>query len=259
MRVIAFVVACVFSYVLITSCWKDVNPAKLDEVKTAYIEQNLPQIKVVREQAVYQINTCNKNIETLEKLKSSFEKQESKAFVQKKIEQIAKQCNELKEHVNKIDTEVEKGLALQAFNSIDGGGIRHEEILQIADEARVSINNAQKANSNIANEYGIKVEEQLPPKAIPVEIPKQENKPSVAVEPRPSIGVRLQEQVVSVEIVPKPRKSLRYALPDLYEARNVYIQQLQDAYRRGDTFKIRVNQEQIRIIDNKIADIQSER
>lgn len=236
----------------------------LNEAKTSYMEQTLPQVKKTRDQVVFQIKVCNENIDKLDKLKDSFQKQESKALVQSKIDQIVVQKKNLTEHVNKIDTEVEKGLALQAFNTIDGGGIRHEELKQITQDAQKSVSNAQTVNSSIAKEYGASTVDILPPKAIPVEpvIPKAEKvipKQVIVQEVQQTQPpVAAEEPIITSTKTNRRTVTLKQQLPKLKDSRLMFEEQMWEAQRRNDTMRVRIYEEQLRIINNKIFDIETE-
>ena len=135
-KVIALIVLCAAYKLYNTSESTTETITKTNEAKNVYMEQTLPQIKKVREQIVFQMKTCDENVVKLHNLKGTFEHQESREFVQSKITQIEKQKQAMREHLVKIDAQVEKGMALQLFNSIDGGGLHNEELDKITQEAQ---------------------------------------------------------------------------------------------------------------------------
>ena len=84
-----------------------------------------------------------------------------------RINALYAQKKSLRDVLNQIDVEVERGIALQTFNQIDGGNTRKQTINQLTAQAQERIVSAQMLNNNIHNMN----EEVLPPRTVRVVAP----------------------------------------------------------------------------------------
>lgn len=124
-----------------------------DDPKNIFLERNFPKVKTARDDIAFQIDNTNVNIGNLIKLKRTFKQEESKKVVQHKINQLSAQRDALKTYLNKIDVELEKGMAMQAINDIDGGGLRIIDLNLIIEDADIYIRQARDTNDRISREY----------------------------------------------------------------------------------------------------------
>lgn len=143
---------------------------KSSDPKHSYMEQNLPQVKNVREQVAFQIVQCNVNISNLNRLWRQFTQPDSRKVVEEKLKQVEAQKQCLWEQLDRIDAEVEKGIALQSFNKIDGGGTREEFFNEMVKNAYRSVNSARAVNGRVTQLYGgsLTAQSEVPPRAIVV-------------------------------------------------------------------------------------------
>lgn len=129
-----------------------------------FVEAYMPHVKVTRDGVVHQIKVTDDNIDKLYDTKKKFTQESTKNMLMNRINALFAQKKSLKEVLDRIDVEVERGIALQTFNQIDGGNTRNQTINQLTAQAQERIVSAQMLNNNIHNMN----EEVLPPKTVKV-------------------------------------------------------------------------------------------
>lgn len=139
--------------IMMTSCVPVPQQVKSD-ARVEYLESSYPQLKNLRDQMMFQLNTGAANINHLTKLRDSFTQASSKQMVNDKIAVVKQQQNQLMEQLKRIDAEAERGIALKEFNVIDGGGERKDEINDLTKESENRVKSANKLNNNISSMYG---------------------------------------------------------------------------------------------------------
>lgn len=153
-------------FLVLGACSRKSPNLESHDPKSVFLEQNFPKAKVVRDEIAAQINNTNVNIGNLVLLKRKFTQQEAINIVQQKINHLCGQRDTLWHHLNKIDNELEKGMAMQAFNNIDGGGVRALDLQQTLSEAQACTHQARNINSRVSQEMGYSSLEV--PRAVPV-------------------------------------------------------------------------------------------
>lgn len=143
-----------------------VGPLDANDPRAIYLEQNLPHLKLVRDQIAFEYVTCKHNIEKLLLLCSSFHHEEAKEHIRAKVESLKLQRNQLKFQLDRIDTEVEHGIARREINQIDGGGLRQQELNKLMAQSAKCLKTAKDANSAVVRIYDNT--EVAPPKVVPV-------------------------------------------------------------------------------------------
>jgi len=127
--------------------------AAVEKTRVEYLESDLPYLKNNREAVQYQISVCNRNIESLQQMYRDFKEVDSKEQVRIKLESIKAEKEKLKVLLSKINTEVERGLILRKFNSIEEGGLRIDHLKSIDAEASTLLSQAKRANAYIESSF----------------------------------------------------------------------------------------------------------
>jgi hypothetical protein len=132
----------------------------------------MPMVKVTRDGVVHQIKVTEENIDKLYATKKQFTQESSKNMLMTRINALFEQKKSLKEVLNQIDVEVERGIALQTFNQIDGGNTRKQTINTLNRQAQERIASAQLLNNNIHNMneevVPVRAHSVAPPRVIPL-------------------------------------------------------------------------------------------
>lgn len=124
-----------------------------NDVRVQHLEQNYPQLKNLRDQIVFQEKTCRQNVDHLMGVRRSFSQEASRNLVDNKIKAVRQQQQQLIAQLNRIDAEVERGIALKEFNTIDGGGERKTEIEALTQESAQRIATAARLNGDVDVAY----------------------------------------------------------------------------------------------------------
>ena len=132
-----------------------------------FVEAYMPHVKVTRDGVVHQIKVTDENIDKLYDTKKKFTQESTKNMLMNRINALYAQKKSLRDVLNQIDVEVERGIALQTFNQIDGGNTRKQTINQLTAQAQERIASAQRLNNNIHNMN----EEVVPPRTAQVVAP----------------------------------------------------------------------------------------
>lgn len=122
--------------------------------KEKFLTEFNPQLKLVREELSSEISTLDANISRLKRLRFGFKQSESKQFLTDKIDSVDAQRQKLREHLGRIEAEVEKGLALREINKLEGGGKVSEETAQLLGSATKSLREAREVTNLIESEMG---------------------------------------------------------------------------------------------------------
>jgi hypothetical protein len=144
------------------------GPLDKKDPKAIYLDTNLPGLKVVRDQLAGEYITCKKNIKRLQTVASSFKHTESKFRLQVKVDSLKMLQDQLKAQLDKIDTEVEHGIALKEINNVDGGGLRHSDINKLMIQSSACLKSARAANHSASTMIEVQSDQISPPKVIPV-------------------------------------------------------------------------------------------
>ena len=168
------------TFLSLTACdWSPNLPA--NDPKLLYLEKYHPQLKTLRDGVAYQIIWFDKNKERLDALCNRFESQDSRRMVLEKIDLLGHERTRLKEQILRIDAEAEKGIALCAFNEIDGGGTRVTALDELTKETQARLIAAQQANAlaNLTYKTGVRLtaDEGNVPRAVPVVSPARQLPP----------------------------------------------------------------------------------
>jgi hypothetical protein len=135
---------------LMTACSEDYS-YKVDGPHQRFVDAYMPMVKVTRDGVVHQIKVTNENIDKLYATKKQFTQVSSKNMLMTRINALFEQKKSLKEVLDQIDAEVERGIALQTFNQIDGGNTRKQTINMLNRQALERVAAAQLLNNNIHN------------------------------------------------------------------------------------------------------------
>ena len=157
---------------LMAACQKNYN-YKEDSLQQKFVETYMPMVKVTRDGVVHQIQVTHENIRKLYITKKQFTQESSKNMLMTRINALMEQEKSLKEVLDQIDVEVERGIALQTFNQIDGGNTRNQTINMLNRQAQERIASAQMLNNNIHNMNEevvppVRAREIAPPRVIPL-------------------------------------------------------------------------------------------
>jgi hypothetical protein len=168
MRIVSMLLVCG----LMTACNEDYS-YKQDGPHQKFVDAYMPMVKVTRDGVVHQIHVTNENIDKLYATKKQFTQESSKNMLMTRINALFEQKKSLKEVLDKIDVEVERGIALQTFNQIDGGNTRKQTISMLNRQAQERVAAAQLLNNNIhnMNEEVVppaRVQSVAPPRVIPL-------------------------------------------------------------------------------------------
>lgn len=145
------IVACSMS-LLMTAC-EPSHDLPSNDARVQHLEKNYPQLKNLRDQIVFQIKTGKTSIAHLEQVRRSFGQESSRKLVDAKIQAIQQQQQQLIVQLNRIDAETERGIALQEFNVIDGGGERRQEIQDLTQESMQRLATAARINGDVDVTY----------------------------------------------------------------------------------------------------------
>lgn len=157
---------------LMAACHENYN-YKEDGPHQKFVDAYMPMVKVTRDGVVHQIEVTHENIRKLYITKKQFTQESSKNMLMDRINALMEQKKSLKEILDQIDVEVERGIALQTFNQIDGGNTRKQTINMLNRQAQERIASAQQLNNNIhsMNETVVppaRVREITPPRVVPL-------------------------------------------------------------------------------------------
>ena len=137
-----------------------------------FLTEYYPSLKTLHDQLIFESLNCWRNLATLKKMRSSFNEKESIELVGQKIREVEQQRASLKQHVQRIQTEAEKGIAFKTFQKIDGGGTRQPALLQLESDCVNALARARKSAAIRFQESDSDNPGFPPPKAIPVWPPK---------------------------------------------------------------------------------------
>ena len=168
MRILSMLLVCG----LMTACNENYS-YKEDGPHQKFVDAYMPMVKVTRDGVVHQIKVTDENIDKLYATKKQFTQESTKNMLMNRINALFAQKKSLKEVLDKIDVEVERGIALHTFNQIEGGNTRKQTISNLNAQAQERIASAQLLNNNIHNMHEevippVRVREVAPPKVIPV-------------------------------------------------------------------------------------------
>jgi hypothetical protein len=135
---------------LMTACNENYS-YKEDGPHQKFVDAYMPMVKVTREGVVHQIRVTNDNIDKLYATKKQFTQESTKNMLMTRINALFEQKKSLKEVLDRIDEEVERGIALHTFNQIEGGNTRKQTISHLTRQAQERVAAAQLLNNNIHN------------------------------------------------------------------------------------------------------------
>lgn len=135
-----------------------------DNQINVFLEQNHPLLKSLRDSVAGQIIETRSNIHQLYELSRSFTGQESKDIVMQRIQHQISIRDQLWIQLSRIDTEAEKGIALNYFNRVDGGGLNSQDLETLMRDIQYRISKIREVN----NQCSISYNTVTPPKAVPV-------------------------------------------------------------------------------------------
>ena len=111
--------------------------------KEAFLSQN-PTLKVVLSRLQNENGIHESNIAELKKIRRSFSQESSKMMIEQKIADYTGSVARLQAQINRIDEEVERGVALQKFNQMDGGGLASADISNLIRQSSAVLNAAER-------------------------------------------------------------------------------------------------------------------
>lgn len=149
--ILILVVICVL---LVKGCQEIAKTRTNTIEKNKFLSEFNPALKVLRDQLVAEISTLDGHVQRLENIRSSFSQEGSRAFVTQRIETLQVQRQNLKQQLDRIDVEAEKGVALREFNKMDGGGIASEENAKLAAGAQEALGEARRMTDALESELG---------------------------------------------------------------------------------------------------------
>jgi hypothetical protein len=132
-----------------------------------FVDAYMPMIKVTREDIVHQIKVTNDNIDKLYDTKKQFTQESTKNMLMARINALFSQKKSLKDVLDKIDEEVERGIAFHTFNQLEVGNTRKGTIDLLTRQAQERVAAAQVLNHRILSMH----EEVLPPATAQVVAP----------------------------------------------------------------------------------------
>jgi hypothetical protein len=151
---------------LMTACGENYS-YKENGPHQKFVDAYMPMIKVTREDIVHQIKVTNDNIDKLYDTKKQFTQESTKNMLMKRINALFSQKKSLKDVLDKIDEEVERGIAFHTFNELEGGNTRKDTINLLTRQAQERVAAAQVLNHRILSMH----EEVLPPATAQVVAP----------------------------------------------------------------------------------------
>lgn len=123
-------------------------------MKEEFLTQYNPRAKVARDQLLAEQRVCEENIAKLERLRRGFEQEASRNFVDRKLQDLEQERQNIINQLRSIDAEVEQGLALKEFNAVDGGGKRVSDMDELLDKADDTVSKARQMNRELARSFG---------------------------------------------------------------------------------------------------------
>jgi hypothetical protein len=120
--------------------------------KAAFLAQN-PKLDVILAQLRNEHNVQEANISELKKIRRSFAQEGSKMMVEQKIADYTASIQGLKAQINRIEEEVERGVALQTFNQMDGGGLAASDMQTLIQQSMSVLNTAERQRAIASGVY----------------------------------------------------------------------------------------------------------
>jgi hypothetical protein len=145
-------VFCIASLLSLLGCGKD---KVLVVAKESFLQETSPQLKVMRERLLGELSSCEDGIKELKKLVKGFNQQTAIAAVEAKIKSLELRSDALKKQLNRIDEEVERGVALRRINQIDGGGVVNQDLSGVMKDCESALGDAKKARTQLETELGM--------------------------------------------------------------------------------------------------------
>lgn len=138
---------------MVTSSWKSNLDYKPQDVRKVYMESTLPHLTSSREELLREYKECENHIDKMYALSKTLDKSEAKDMVYAKMKQLGNQLRDLRIQIDRIDSQVELGVAMKEFNFIEGGGQRLTDLKQVLKESETNIRSTENINKGIRQAY----------------------------------------------------------------------------------------------------------
>lgn len=148
-----------------------------------HLGRYFPELKIMRQQLAAQFDSCNSRITELERLRKKLRKPDALALVGEKIRSLEKEKERLSTQIDRIDSETETGMALMAFERVDGGGMRALRLQEILEESARCLSLLSNAHTPSPPPKAILVD----PQPVLSELPR-----AIAIQPNSSRGIQVR-------------------------------------------------------------------
>ena len=138
---------------MVTSSWKSNLDYKPQDARRVYMEDTLPHLSTSREELLREYKECENHIDKMYALSKTLDKSEAKDMVYAKMKQLGNQLRDLRIQIDRIDSQVEQGVAMKEFNFIEGGGQRLTDLKQVLKESETRIQLTERINKGIRQAY----------------------------------------------------------------------------------------------------------
>jgi hypothetical protein len=138
---------------MVTSSWKSNLDYKPQDARRVYMEDTLPHLSTSREELLREYKECENHIDKMYALSKTLDKSEAKDMVYAKMKQLGNQLRDLRIQIDRIDSQVEQGVAMKEFNFIEGGGQRLTDLKQVLKESETRIQSTERINKGIRQAY----------------------------------------------------------------------------------------------------------
>jgi hypothetical protein len=119
----------------------------------AFLEAHHPSMKLKRQELAKEIETCKSHLAKLDSLYGDLEQKPAKDFIYERIKSLTVQRAALVNQLAKVDAEVEKSMALEFVNSLEGGGLREASLNPLLEETTFMINQFHQFNQRATEAY----------------------------------------------------------------------------------------------------------
>jgi hypothetical protein len=144
-----FILKFVFSY---KEKQKEDLTLKDGDIRVEHLESNFPTLKNVRDDLLHQYQVVGENLKKMNVLWDQMGSNSSKEMVTQKIQSLLVEQRRLKQQIQTLDAEVERGVVLKSFDNIEAGGIKKIHRQEINNEYVKDLSRATHVN-NVLQAY----------------------------------------------------------------------------------------------------------
>jgi cell division protein FtsB len=120
---------------------------KEGDIRMEHLESNFPTLKNVRDNLLHQYQVVNEDLKKMSALWHQMESSSSKEMITQKIQSLSAEQRKLKQQIQTLDAEVERGVVLKSFDNIEAGGIKKFHTQEINNEYVKDLSRATHVNN----------------------------------------------------------------------------------------------------------------